>query len=157
MSRFSSREYLRIWTRDLITAADGLTSTLGQVPVWWHSSRQGQLLYFRPDIFTLGCLSSSSDWARLKWSAEIALFLLASLWRSPNIFLQPFEVCNITDAGSALGLLHLLYWFFSCMIRFIESCLSPLRLLPQKPFISLCLVNTQGLTDITTKMCQGCY
>lgn len=69
---------------------------------------------------------------------------------SRNIFLQPFEVCNITDVGSAPGLLQLLCWFFSCMIRFIENCLSLLWLLPQRAFI--CMFSQQtGITDITTK------
>lgn len=67
----------------------------------------------------------SSDWP----------FLFTSLWRSPNIFLQLFEVSNITDVGSPLGLLQLLCWFFSCMIRFIESCLSLLCLVKQRAFI----------------------
>lgn len=68
------------------------------------------------------------------------LRLLGSLkifWRSLNIFLQLFEVCNITDIGSLRGLLKLLCWFFFCMIRFIESSLSLLWLVTHRPFISL--------------------
>lgn len=72
------------------------------------------------------------------WNDQLKLpFLLTSLLRSLNIFLQLFEVCNITDVGSPLGLLQLLCWFFSRMIRFIESCLSVLWLVPQRAFISV--------------------
>lgn len=72
------------------------------------------------------------------WNDQLKLpFLLTSLLRSLNIFLQLFEVCNITDVGSPPGLLQLLCWFFSCMIRSIESCLSLLWLVLQRAFISL--------------------
>lgn len=75
------------------------------------------------------------------------LRLLGSLnifWRSLNIFLQLFEVCNITDIGSLRGLLKLLCWFFFCMIRFIESSLSLLWLVTHKPFISLFSQQTEN-------------
>ena len=75
------------WTHDLMTAAGGLMSTWGQIPVWWQHNRQGQLLYFRPDVFTLDWLSSSSDWVRLKKSAKIAFSLNIPLkisWHLPS-------------------------------------------------------------------------
>lgn len=73
-------------------------------------------------IFTLDCFSSSSDWARLTWSAKTGPFsqhLAEDLLTSCSIFL--FEVCNITDTGSLLGLLQLRFWIFFCLISSVEK------------------------------------
>lgn len=135
--------HVQLFSRqNLGTAAGNLASTWGQISVWWHSNKQGRPLYFRLDIFTLDWLSSSSDWARLKWLAKIAFFL-ASLLRSPNILLQLFEVYNITDVGSLLGLQQLLCWFPGCVIRSFKSILFYFIFLrsSQGTFWYVCLVN----------------
>lgn len=105
---------------EVTSLSDGAPEDKGSC-IWKHIHTRLLLLFI-----TLGTLT---------WSAKTGPFcqhfsedLLTS---SSNLL---FEVCNITDTGSLLGLLQLLFWIFSCLISSMEKP-SHVWARPQRAFI----------------------